>query len=433
MFRSRWFLAAMLAALCVRSAGAAPKRVELSEYFFLEERTRLLDPYLNYKFFVRTSSGSSECLASWWGANVGPHEAALSRDGRSAVYCRDGKGIFRYVVGQGEILLHDEKNLGGQPGPRGDFVGDFVPFVYKERSRNARGTPWVVNGEGEEMPLVLVGGTPLHVAAFEGRLGAIDSLLQTGVDPDTLSPQGFSPLGIASLVGQREALLRMLDKKPGALNDGLVRNATVTGRWDIVEALLVRGGSPDAGLRSILEGGRQKPSGLPDDSLPTFVRRLLNHGADPNADGRDGRRPLDMVTDDWLGPQWAEAGRILIEGGADPNLRGQCQNTPLISYAIYSGHGVPDKLQDLPAWERSPYYAFLEALVAHTRDLDAVNCAGTTAISGAIPDALPVARYLIAHGASDTVKIRGRTAHEIIAHEPTGPKLRWKGWMSEKK
>ena len=94
---------------------------------------------------------------------------------------------------------------------------------------------------------------------------------------------------------------------------------------------------------------------------------------------------------------------------------------------------MPDRLEGVEAWEKGPYHMLLEELVSHTRDLDAANCAGATAISGAIPDALPVARYLIQHGASDLAKIRGRTAREILAHEPTGPKLRWKGWMTEKK
>ncbi len=66
--------------------------------------------------------------------------------------------------------------------------------------------------------------TPLHVAAYNGRLGLIPLLLSAGADPDAETVDGKTPLDLAEAVAENDAL-------PGATRQlaascaGLLREA----------------------------------------------------------------------------------------------------------------------------------------------------------------------------------------------------------------
>jgi hypothetical protein len=106
-------------------------------------------------------------------------------------------------------------------------------------------------------------GTPLVYAIYRSPLAFIQALLELGADPNAPADDGFPPL-IAALSCTRE--------EPGA-----------TKRTDVDRVL----------------------------------RLLLAHGADPNQRGINDYTPLHMA----VGERNGLAVQILLDGGADPDLR----------------------------------------------------------------------------------------------------------------
>ena len=106
--------------------------------------------------------------------------------------------------------------------------------------------------------------TPLHMAAYSGRLGAARALLEHGADVNARERQGFTPL-----------------------------------HWCTYASAL----NPDA---------RQ------------LAELLLSHGADINARDTEGSTPLFWAV--WIGNR--DIARMLLDRGADPSLRGKGDLTP---------------------------------------------------------------------------------------------------------
>jgi len=63
------------------------------------------------------------------------------------------------------------------------------------------------------------------------------------------------------------------------------------------------------------------------------VKLLLEHGADPNVKNRDGKTPLHNAASEGH----LEVVKLLLERGADPNVKDDDGNTPLHN-AAWRGH-----------------------------------------------------------------------------------------------
>jgi ankyrin repeat protein len=240
---------------------------------------------------------------------------------------------------------------------------------------------------------VLVQTTALFVAAAVGRLEAARLLLDAGADPSCANDDGGTPLMIAAGKGYLE-VLRLLLARGAALDaadpaDGFTafHDACFENQPECAEALVRAGcdvGLTDsdgktgrelaeeeghaavvARLRAVVAdqlraAGAVGPApelepeaevgdgGLADQLLETVgngdeaeMARLLAAGADPNASVA-GRMPSGEIARttplfEAAGRGWAEAARVLLDAGADPDRANSDGTNPLM-VAAQSGH-----------------------------------------------------------------------------------------------
>lgn len=109
----------------------------------------------------------------------------------------------------------------------------------------------------------------LHLAAFFGRAGAAELLLERGADPATVS---------------RHEFVKVTPLHSAVASEGAESLRTV-------EVLLERGAPVNAGA----DGGGTPLHSAASNGNVQIVRALLAHGADPNATKDDGKTPLDLA------------------------------------------------------------------------------------------------------------------------------------------
>jgi ankyrin repeat protein len=136
-------------------------------------------------------------------------------------------------------------------------------------------------------------------------LGRVDDLrARLAADPQAIaarSPDGFTPLHLASFFGGAAAVQALLDAgaPPDADAENALRvrplhSAAAACDRDAVRALLEAGANPNVGQR----GGwtpLHSAAHLDDEEM---ARLLLDHGADPTLTADDGRDPAAMAADD---------------------------------------------------------------------------------------------------------------------------------------
>jgi ankyrin repeat protein len=150
--------------------------------------------------------------------------------------------------------------------------------------------------------LLLATGPRLDIfeASTVGRADRVGELLDEGVPPTTVSPDGFTPLHLAAFFGHPETVRLLLDRDaevdPVSDNDLRVRplnSAAAGGHGKVVGLLLEHGAAVDgpegAGftpLHVAAENGDVESAGL-----------LLAAGANPERRTDDGRTAADMASE----------------------------------------------------------------------------------------------------------------------------------------
>jgi uncharacterized protein len=233
-------------------------------------------------------------------------------------------------------------------------------------------------GAGAQVTLAnRYGLTPMAIAASNGSATLIGLLLDAGADANAPDPAGETPLMSATRVGRVDAVTLLLDR--GAKVD--VADATYQqtalmvavreNHPDIVKLLIARGASVNAKTRV----GRTPPWVLPN-SVPGFGHGIgIVRGGSPD---RGRRQPIPGAMTPLLYASRdgrMETVRMLLDAGADVNLRDANEITPLIS-AITNNH--PDVARyliergaDVKAvdwYGRTPLWAAVE-----TRNMDLDN------------------------------------------------------------
>ena len=247
---------------------------------------------------------------------------------------------------------------------------DGTTALHWATHRNDLATVDILIGAGADVDAVTrYGVTPLSLAATNGSAAMIGALLTAGADPNHASPDGETPLMTTARTGPPDAIRLLLDH--GASVDAIegwhqqtaLMWAAAQDNAPAVRALVdggadlraVSGGGFTPLLFAVREGNRETLDALlatganPDDTLPNgtsalalatynaqydVAARLLEAGADPNASGQGwttlhqvvwtrrpnlGRNPPFPVP---LGRvDGLDMARILIEHGADPNMR----------------------------------------------------------------------------------------------------------------
>jgi len=158
------------------------------------------------------------------------------------------------------------------------------------------------------------------------------------------------------------------------------------------------------------------PSRKENDPLPSLeiVKDLLAHGAKPNTQltknlpGRSGMDSGDTTLDEGATPlmRAARAGdsavmRLLLDKGADPNLKTKDGNT---AFLFAAGVGYRDKNT---RGSESEALEALKVALAQGPDINQANPRGETALHGAaLRGADTIVQFLVDHGAKLDVKTK---------------------------
>jgi ankyrin repeat protein len=280
------------------------------------------------------------------------------------------------------------------------------------------------------------GQTALMWAAAEGHADVVRALVDAGADVQTPLESGFTPLLFACREGRIEVVAALLDRGVDvnaaarvrrAPAGGLTRGATPlivaieNGHFELAARLLNLGADATGGrapytpLHAIV-GVRKVDSG-DDNALPPpdgsgqltsldLVRRLVEHGADVNAQLRRGDTGVGKLNRRGATPFFlaadtadAELMRLLVELGADPTITNADRATALLAAA---GLGTL-----APGEEAGTEEEALEAVQLCLElglDVNAVDDNGETAMHGAAYASWPrMVQFLAEHGADEAV------------------------------
>ncbi|MEM7595201.1 MAG: ankyrin repeat domain-containing protein [Cyanobacteria bacterium P01_A01_bin.83] len=214
----------------------------------------------------------------------------------------------------------------------------------------------------------------LHGAVSEGKINA-KKYLDGGGNPNGMSKYNYSLLHTATWK-ENLPLIKLLIERGADINiqggryqETPLHKATSK---STAELLLVNGAKVNA---------QNKNGGTPLHSIAKLdleaVEILLKYGADPNIPGFGEKTPLYYIRN-------SEQAKILLENGADPNVKDKYGDTPL--HAIYRAEKI----------EISEKVEIAKILIQYGADVNAKNKLGNTPLYNvASTSSLQLAKLLI--------------------------------------
>jgi len=331
-------------------------------------------------------------------------------------------------------------NAGAKPNDPINFVNSGeTPLMHAARSSKVDAVKSLVKaGADVNAKESWNGQTALMWAAADGDSAMVTTLLELGADLKAKSHAGTTAFLLAVRKGDLPSVQAMLaagadvnEKRSGDFATPLLI-AVINGHADLVDLLLEKGADPNA------EGGngRNNSWGRPlqaavhvanwhvSDILITvnidrirIIKSLLAHGADVNGrntdmeprwEGARYRRRLVNATAFLLASYSAdvEVMRLLLANGADPKINTGVNITPLMAAAGIAWASNQDRASEAEVLEA------VKLLVEEQHlDVNFVADTGETAMhAAAYRGANSVVQYLFDHGAKlDVIDKSGRT------------------------
>ncbi|XP_047044910.1 ankyrin repeat, PH and SEC7 domain containing protein secG-like [Lolium rigidum] len=209
------------------------------------------------------------------------------------------------------------------------------------------------------------GNTALHFAAFKGYLQSCRFLVEeSGIDVNSLSKTGATPMSYAALEGNVQVMRYLLDRggdpaMPDERGSTALHHAALRGHCEAVRLLLSKGVPVDPVdhrgaplhmaaskdhvevVKVLLEHAADFNKVANHILSPLLVaccgkslkciKLLIEAGADVNASSYSAQTPLTQAVEDGL----TDIVNLLLEAGADPNIPNQHGVTPIEKAASY--------------------------------------------------------------------------------------------------
>ena len=279
------------------------------------------------------------------------------------------------------------------------------------------------------------GQTAMMWAAHEGHLEVVEALLDGGADFQTPLDSGYTPFFFAIREGHRElvdlfiaaganpngAMYFNKSSSKGPLNGSSpLMLAVENGHYDLAIQLLEAGADPND-MRtgySILHAltwirkpdigesfqGAPPPKGSGRRNSDQFIRELVAHGADVNAQLTRGRRAGGArfsnigATAFFLAADRADLPymKLLLELGADPFIENEDGCSALLVAAGIGSHAPEEE-----AGSEMECAAAVEFLLGLGLDINKVDDNGETAMHGAAYKNAPAVVYLLNERGAD--------------------------------
>jgi uncharacterized protein len=159
----------------------------------------------------------------------------------------------------------------------------------------------VYNGRGKVAEILIASGLKLNIfeASAVGQTRRARSLLKANRKlANEFSPDGFTPLGLASFFGHPDTVELLLNDgaqinvpSKNFLKAVPLRSASVAGHFEIAKLLIDRG----ADVNALGEGDYTSLHEVAGAGRIEFAKLLLDHGANINARGESGKTPLTVA------------------------------------------------------------------------------------------------------------------------------------------
>ena len=254
------------------------------------------------------------------------------------------------------------------------------------------------------------GFTALLLAARQGAGNGVRALAEAGADLNASDPDGTTALNMAIINAHYDVAALLIEK--GA-NPNVGDSAGMT---PLYAAIDMRHQEP------LINRPLPRPSGR---LLPLDVAKLLlEHGAEPNA---RLKTPLLMRQHNGGDPSLGEGATVLmraakvsdvitmgllLDKGADPNLRLRNQGTALMVAASRQGRNAGPEESTIAA---------MKLLIDRGADPNLVNDNGETALHIAVSRGDALVKFLAENGARLDIKDKfGRTALDVAMGVPGG-------------